>query len=131
MKKLITYLMTVLFAVTLTLVGTSNASWFGSDDKAEAKSDSGTPAASAKIDAASPAAPARVMPADKPLTLSGAIDENSQFVDKRGEIFNLVDNVKGIEAKSCIGKQIEIKGTVTGKAGTKIVEVKQYKILEE
>lgn len=132
MKKLITYMMTVLFAVTLSLAGTSNAALFGADDKAEkSKSESAAPAASVKSDAASPAASDKVMPADKQLTLSGTIDENSQFVDKKGEIFNLANNDKGMEVKSLAGKQIEIKGTVMERAGLKIVDVKEYKILEK
>lgn len=131
MKTLITYMTTVLFAVTLSLAGISNASWFGSDDKAETKSESAAPAASVKPDAASPAASDKIMPADKQLTLSGTIDENSQFIDKKGEIFNLVNNDKGMEVKSLAGKQIEIKGTVMEREGLKIVEVKEYKILEK
>lgn len=131
MKKLITYMMTALFAVTLSVAGISNASWFGSDDKAETKSESAAPAASVKSDAASPAASDEVLPADKQLTLSGTIDENSQFVDKKGEIFNLANNDKGMEVKSLTGKQIEIKGTVMERAGLKIVDVKEYKILEK
>jgi hypothetical protein len=124
-------MMTALFAVTLSVAGISNASWFGSDDKAETKSESTAPAASVKSDAASPAASDEVLPADKQLTLSGTIDENSQFVDKKGEIFNLANNDKGMEVKSLTGKQIEIKGTVMERAGLKIVDVKEYKILEK
>ena len=63
--------------------------------------------------------------------MSGSIDENSQFVDKKGEIFNLANNDKGMEVKSLTGKQIEIKGTVMERAGMKIVDVKEYKVLEK
>ncbi len=109
MKKFIIYSMAVLFVATLSLVGTGNVSWFSSDANATAQ---------------------QAMPAGEEQVMSGMIDENSQFVDDKGEVFNLASNEKGMEVKSMNGMKVEIKGTVMEKEGQKVVEVIEYNILK-
>lgn len=106
--------MTALFVSTLALVGTVNAGWFQSD------------AVAAQQDAAAEQA----MPAGKQLILSGMINDNSQFVDEKGDIFNLANNDKGMEVKVMNGMKVEIKGTVMEQEGEKVVEIIEYNILK-
>ncbi|MGB3211665.1 MAG: hypothetical protein WBB19_13260 [Desulforhopalus sp.] len=108
MKKFIALAMAVLFVSTLSLVGTVNAGWFGTDAVAS--------------EAAAPAG--------EELILSGTIDENSQLVNEQGEIFNLANNEKGMEVMSMNGMKVEIKGTVMEKDGQKVVEVIEYNVLK-
>jgi hypothetical protein len=65
------------------------------------------------------------------VTLQGTINEFSQLVGVAGETFELADTVESVEVKSLIGNRVEIKGTVMEEEGRKIVEVHEYKILEE
>ncbi|MCP4340474.1 MAG: hypothetical protein GY799_16690 [Desulfobulbaceae bacterium] len=133
MKKSMVYTMTLLLASTLSFVGTSNAGWFGSGDKAKEKSEVVSPAVSDQAEPATEeviAAAEQAMPAGEQLILSGTIDENSQFVDEQGEIFTLANNDKGLEVKSMSGMKVEIKGTVMEKEGQKTVEVIDYNILK-
>jgi hypothetical protein len=122
MKKLILKTLALLFAVTLSLVGTTQAGWFGSDDKAEK--------AETKTESPVSVAPDANLPAGEELSLSGTIDENSRFIDEQGEIFNLADNDKGMEVKALTGQKVEIKGTVMEAEGEKTVEVTEYSIIE-
>lgn len=69
-------------------------------------------------------------PAGEQLVLSGMIDENSQFVDDKGEIFNLASNEKSMEVKSMNGMKVEIRGTVMEEEGKKTIEVTDYNILK-
>ena len=119
MKKLILSTLALLITVTLSLVGTTNAGWFGSDEKAETTSES-----------AASATPEGEIAAGEELSLSGTIDENSQFVDELGEIYNLANNDKGMEIKSLTGQKVEIKGTVMEAEGQKTVEVTEYNIIQ-
>ena len=118
MKNFILHTMAFLFAVTLSLAGTSYAGFFGSDEEVKTKSD------------AAATATEQLNPADEHLTLSGAIDENSRFVADSGDIYTLSDNDKGLEVKTLSGQKVEIKGTVMEEAGQKTVEVTEYTIIE-
>lgn len=118
MKNFLFYTMAFLFAVTLSLAGTSNAGFFGSDEEVKPKPE------------AAATATEQLKPAGEPLTLSGTIDESSRFVADGGQIYNLSDTDKGLEVKTLSGQKVEIKGTVMEEAGQKTVEVKEYSIIE-
>ncbi len=115
MKKFVIYTISVLFVSAMSLVGMGNTSWLGSDANAATKM--GTAAEQA-------------MPAGEHLTMSGKINENSQFVDNKGEVFNLADNEKGMEVKSMSGMKVQIKGTVMEKEGKKVIDVTEYNVLK-
>lgn len=119
MKKVLWYTIALVFAGTLALFGTSSAGIYGSDDEPEAKSP-----------AAPPAATEEALPAGEAVTLSGTIDENSNFVADTGDSYALSDNDKSTELKALTGKKVEIKGTVMEEEGKKSVEVTEYNILE-
>ncbi len=115
MNKFIIYTMPVLFVSAMSLVGMGNVSWLGSD--ANAATQMGTAAEQA-------------MPASEHLVTSGTINENGQFIDDKGEVFNLVDSEKGMDMKLMSGMEVEIKGTVMEKEGKKLIEVTEYNILK-
>jgi hypothetical protein len=120
MRKHVWYGIAIVMAAALTLFGTGYAGWFGSDD--ETKSESQTPGAAGEREA---------MPQADQVTLSGTINAESQLVSDQGEAFELANTEEGQEVKSLTGKKVEITGTVMEEAGQKIVEVHEYKILEE
>jgi hypothetical protein len=128
MKKLLGYMTTIVFAVTLAFMGNSSAGWFGSDDKKKTETESSgppaieTPAASTEAE--------KALPEGKLITLSGSIDESNRFVSESGEAFDLSDSERGMEVKALTGKKVEIKGTVMEEEGKKTVEVTEYNILE-
>jgi hypothetical protein len=109
----------MVLATALTLYGTGYAGWFDSDEKPKTEQ---TPGAAGEGEA---------MPEADQITLSGTINENSQFVDDEGNAFELADTDSGNEVKSLIGQKVEITGTVLEAGGQKLVEVHEYKILEE
>jgi hypothetical protein len=129
MKKLIWYMTTIVFAVTLAFMGTSSAGTFGSDDKKKTEAESSGPPAIETPAVTTDAE--KALPEGKLITLSGKIDESNRFVSESGEAFDLSDSGRGMEVKALTGKKVEIKGTVMEEEGKKTVEVTEYTILEE
>jgi hypothetical protein len=119
MKKYALLGIAVVLAAALTLFGTGHAGWFDSDDKP--KSESEAPGATGQQEG---------MPEAAQITLSGTINESSQFVNEHGDAYELADTDEGREVKSLIGQKVEITGTVMEEAGQSIVEVHEYKLLE-
>jgi hypothetical protein len=66
-----------------------------------------------------------------PVTLSGTVNPNSQFIDNRGRSLNLTNTDEGLEVQSLVGQRVEIKGTVMDEGGQKSVDVQEYKIINE
>lgn len=120
MKRRVWLMMAMVLVMTMTLFGTGYAGWFGSDKDKKTESESANPAAASE----------ETMPEGSEITLSGTINENSQFVSAEGEAFELADTDQGLEVKSLIGRQVEIKGTVMEGEDQSVVEVHEYKILE-
>jgi len=120
MNKRIFNQIAIVLAMALTLFGTGYAGWFDSDEKP--KSETQSPGTTSGEQA---------MPQAEQVTISGTISENSQLVDDQGKAFELADTDEGLEIKALIGKKVEITGTVMEEAGTRVVEVNEYRILEE
>ncbi len=124
MKKILWSTIALVFAGTVVFFSNSFAGWFGSDEE-KAKE----PTAQMEQPAVPPAATEEAVSAEA-ITLSGTIDEGSNFIAENGESYTLSENDQSMELKALTGTKVEIRGTVMEENGEKTVEVIEYSILD-
>ena len=66
------------------------------------------------------------------MTITGEVNESYQIVDSAGIVYDVAENEVGDHiVTNLIGQKLTVTGTIDQEGDTKIITVKEYKVLEE